>query len=299
MKRRRLAVAANQLGLKAKEKGRLQEAQEHYQRAVALDPTWSVPLYNLGLLFKEQRQWEQSLDYNQRATALDPSSEAAWWNLGIAATALGRWDVARAAWRGFGIKIPEGEGPLDFPCGYGPIRLNADGDGEVVWAHRIDPARAVISNIPLPESRHRWQDVVLNDGAPVGYRTYKGKEIPVLNALQLLEASAFGTFVARVQMPNRRDYLLKLAEIAEKGEGSAEDWSTSVRMICKACSEGRLHETHDTQAAPPEGTHLIALAARDRAHASSILSAWESRMEDVHVEWLDDAVPPGQEADSA
>jgi len=258
-----------------------------------------VPLYNLGLLFKEQRQWEQSLDYNRQATALEPENEAAWWNLGIAATALGRWDVARAAWRGFGIHMPDGEGPIDFPCGYGPIRLNPDGDAEVVWAQRIDPARAVVSNIPFRESGHRWQDVVLNDGAPVGYRTYNGQEYPVLNALQLLEVSPFGTYVARVQMPNQRDYLVKLAEIADQAGGSAEDWSTSIRMICKACSEGRPHQTHDTEAPPPEGTHLIALAARDREHAQNMLFVWESGLDDVHVEWLDEGGEPRQEPDSA
>ena len=236
---------------------------------------------------------EESLEHNRRAAALDPKNQAAWWNMGIAATALGRWDAARAAWKGFGIDVPDGQGPIDLPCGYGPIRINPDGDAEVTWAYRLDPARAELASIPFPESGHRWKDVVLNDGAPNGYRQYKGQELPVFDALELLERSPFGTYVAHVKMPDRRDYLVQLAERAADLEGSAEDWSTSVRIICKACSEGRPHEVHDTKAAPADGVHLIAIAARDRKHASNLLHVWESGLDEVRVESLDEALAPG------
>src|SRR5262249_31321976 len=127
----------------------------------------------------------------------------------------------------------------------------------------------------------------------VGYRRYEGQELPVLNALELLEASPFGTFVARVAMPPQREHAEKLAEVAAELEGAAEDWSTSVRMICKACSEGSPHEAHDTEAAPPDGIHLIGVAARDRDHASKILHVWEAGTDDVRVESLDEALEPG------
>ena len=274
------------------DQGRLAEAIALYQQAAAADPKWSIPLYNLGLVFKNQCKWEESLMYNQLAASADAKNEAAWWNLGIAATALGRWDVARSAWRGFGIKLPDGEGPVDLPCGYGPIRLDPDGNAEVVWAFRLDPARAMLASIPFPESKHHWKDIVLNDGAPVGYRTDQGQQVPVFNALQLLERSAFGTYVAQVAMPHKRDYVARLAETAANLEGCAEDWSTSVRMLCKACSEGRPHDLHDTEATPLEGAHLIGIAARDRDHATRILAAWESGLDDVQVESLDDAADP-------
>jgi tetratricopeptide (TPR) repeat protein len=293
MNKRKKAAQANDRAMQLREQGHLDEAIQLYHTAATLDPTWGAPLYNLGLLYKHQKQWAESLQYNQQATALEPTNEAAWWNLGIAATALGRWDVARAAWRGFGIKLPDGEGPIDLPCGYGPIRLNPDGDGEVVWAYRIDPARAELANIPLPESGHRWRDIVLTDGAPVGYRKYKGKDVPVFNALGVLEPSPFGTFVAEVTMPAKPQYIQQLAELAAKQEGSAEDWTTSTRILCKACSEGRPHATHDTEAAPADGVHLIGIAARDRQHATGILRAWESDLDDVEVKSLGDALAPG------
>jgi hypothetical protein len=294
MIRRTKAAAKNARAMKLQERGRLEEAIALYEQAAALDPGWATPLYNLGLLLKRQRQWKQSLEYNRRATALDPTNQAAWWNMGIAATALGHWQLARQAWRGFGIDVPDGKGPLDFPCGHGPIRLHPAGQAEVVWARRIDPARAVLVSIPFPESEHRWRDVVLNDGAPNGYRRYKGKDVPVLDALQLLEPSPFGTYVAQVALPPGREPIERLAEAADRLGGSAEDWSTSTRVLCKKCSEGRPHAEHDTEAAPPDGVHLIGIAARDRTHAEDILAAWEADTEGIEVESLDAALEPGQ-----
>jgi len=288
MNQREQAEEFDALARGLQDRGRLREAVRMYRKAARVDPTWSVPLYNLGLLFKRQRRWKESLTYNRRAAAVDPHNEAAWWNLGIAATALRRWQVARAAWRGFGIAVPDGRGPLDFPCGFTPIRLNPDGEAEVVWAYRLDPARASLASIPLPESGHRWHDVVLNDGAPNGYRRFEGREYPVFDELTLLERSRFRTYVARVKMPNRRKHVEDLARQAGELEGNAEDWSTSTVIICKACSEGRPHEVHDTERAPRDGFHLIGIAARNRAHATEILHRWEQGRKGVHVEWLAD-----------
>jgi hypothetical protein len=131
---------------------------------------------------------------------------------------------------------------------------------------------------------------VLNDGAPVGYRQVQGKDVPVFNALELLQPSSFGTYVARVKLPPDGDCGSKLTQIADTLDGSAEDWSTSVRMICKACSEGRPHQTHDTEAARDATDHIIGIAARDHAHATKILTAWTAEMNDVHVLSLEDAL---------
>jgi tetratricopeptide (TPR) repeat protein len=292
MTRRTKAAETNQKALELHEKGQLQEAIKLYKKAAALDPRWPLPLYNLGLLFKNICRWKESLKYNHLATTVDPKHEAAWWNLGIAATALGRWGLARTAWRGFGIDIPAGSGPVDFPCGHGPIRLDPKGNAEVVWAERLDPARACLLSIPFPESGHRWRDVVLNDGAPNGYREYQGQEVPVLDALALLEPSAFGTYVAQVALLGKRQQVEKLDKFADELGGSAEDWTTSVRIICKACSEGRPHQTHDSEATRADGVHMIAIAARNRDHAADILSAWESGHRDVEVQRVDEALEP-------
>jgi hypothetical protein len=294
MTKKEKAAQLNGRANNLEERGALKQAIKLYQRAARVDPHWPSPLYNLGLLFKNERRWAKSLQYNRRATAVDPKLEPAWWNLGIAATALGRWDLARLAWQAYGLEVPGGDGPVDFPCGYSPIRLDPEGDAEIVWANRIDPARAVLASIPFPESKHCWGDVVLNDGAPNGYRTYQGQEVPVLDALQLLERSVFGTYMACVTLRPGRKRLVKIAKVAAGLGGSAEDWSTSTRLLCRACSEGRLHESHDTAAAPPDGVHWIGIAARSRRHAAKILSAWEAGTNGIKVESLDEALPRGR-----
>jgi hypothetical protein len=78
--------------------------------------------------------------------------------LGIAATALHDWPEAAAT-----------------AC----VRLNPQSSGEVVWGERLDPARLVILNVPLPESRHRFRDIILNDGAENGTRAVGGIQVPV------------------------------------------------------------------------------------------------------------------------
>ena len=178
--KRRRASRANELGLQLRRSQQLAAAIHEYERAIRIDPTWAVPFYNLGLLHKYEGDWALSLEANLRATELDPSDQAGWWNLGIAATALERWDVARFAWRGAGVKdVPDGAGPVDLPCGQTPVRLNPEGDAEVVWCQRLDPARARIESIPLTD--YCFGDIVLNDGAAVGYRMLGDEKVPVFN----------------------------------------------------------------------------------------------------------------------
>jgi hypothetical protein len=238
-----------------------------------------VPCYNLGLIHKYAGEWELSLSWNQQAVELDAGNEAAWWNLGIAATALGRWEVARCAWRGFGMEVPDGVGPISSACGPTPIRLNPEAGGEVVWAERLDPARASIRNIPLPESGFRWGDIVLNDGAPNGCRVLNGHELPVFDCLCLLQASSFATWVAEVELAAARDDdgpspIDRLTDLAEARGLGFEDWSTSLIPLCKTCSEGCPHSNHEHAAVVLPGIHRLAIAAPDLVQARSLLDDW-------------------------
>ena len=189
--------------------------------------------------------------------------------------------------------MPPGTGSLDLPCGFGPIRLNPAGENtEVVWANRLCPARAEIRNIPFSDSGFAWRDVVLNDGAPVGYRTYNGQELPVFDALELLQPSAFGTFRVDVRMDYSDDLMTQLTDIAFDRGCYAENWTHSVRLLCKACSEGTPHETHDRQAAPPDGIHRVAIAARNKREANAILKAWKAHPAGVGIGDLVQSLKP-------
>ncbi len=261
----------NERGRKLADKGWFAEAEEAYRASADAAPEWSVPWYNLGLLHKYRGNWDESLESNQRAVELSPSDGDSWWNLGIAATALGRWDVARLAWKNCGISVPEGDGPIEMDLGHVPIRLTANTEGEVVWCHRIDPARAILLSVPLPESGHRWGDLVLHDGAANGYRMLQGQKVPVFDELAILQQSGFVTFVAELKA--EPDTLETLSLIADDLGGAAEDWSTSTHILCKECSEGTPGHLHDAERMTPADPHC-GIAARDEAHAQEILNAW-------------------------
>lgn len=276
------AVELNEAGHEASERGDRAAAERAYRDAIAADPEWSVPYYNLGLLCKYEGRWEESATMNARAAELSPEDEAAWWNLGIAASALGQWREARRAWRACGITVDDGDDPPVFNWGQTPIRLDADGAAEVVWARRLDPARARIVSVPLPTAAERWGDIVLNDGAPDGERVVDGRTYHVFNALTVLEPSSFETFV--VELATLPDGAIDVLEtIAEEQGGAAEHWGEATRILCRDCSRGVVHDHHDEDESPAH-PHC-GLAALDAAQAETILSRWLEQTGADVIKW--------------
>ena len=286
-----LAIRHNEKAVKLNERGLVAEAVKYYQKAIKLWPAWATPWYNLGLLRKEQRNWQESLLCNQKAVAIDPEGQDAWWNLGIAATALEDWAEARRAWKGFGIEIPEGEGPIEMELGLTPIRINPYDEAEVVWCDRIDPARAIIACVPLPQSDHRFGDLLLHDGAPNGFGKVEDKEVPVFDELQLIASSEYGTFEVIVSGVGPEDVEL-LSDLAAEQGLAAEDWSSNLRFICRACSEGSLagKHTHDTG----QTDYLrIGFAAFSEIQAREILRKWLAEKRLAKIEEIDCLLEPG------
>jgi hypothetical protein len=239
------AHAANERGRGLADRGDDNGAEGEYRRAVELDPKFESAWFNLGLIYKRRLDWAKCATCNLRAAELSSQPSApAWWNLGIAATAMRDWKLARRAWHSYGVVIPDGEGPIDGFFGRTPVRLRPIDSGEVVWCKRIDPARAIIENVPLPESGHRHGDIVLHDGAPHGERLVEGKAYSVFDELELWEASDEPTVVAALICPTTADSKAAL-DALEVGDVYAEDWTSTIRALCKACSEGRTHSSHD------------------------------------------------------
>ena len=195
--------------------------------------------------------------------------------MGIAATAVADWTAAREAWTRCGITMPAGDGPPDTDFGLVPIRLDPYGAGEVVWARRIDPARAVIENVPLPGTRFRWRDVLLHDGAPEGYRMLDGREVPVFNALERIHGSGFDTYIMELGSSDAAS-TERLTEIAAELGGYAEDWGTRTNILCRECSLGRPHDHRENGS--PAHPHC-GVAATDSSHATQIVEAWLSSTE--------------------
>jgi hypothetical protein len=174
--------------------------------------------------------------------------------------------------------------------GITPIRINPYEEAEVVWCQRIDPARAVIDCVPLPQSDHRFGDMLLHDGAPNGYRKSGGKEFPVFDEIQLLTPSDFGTFEIIVNGAGEQDVEM-LSLLAHDLGLAAEDWSSNLRMICKACSEGSVtsKHTHD----PDLTTYRrIGFAALSEIQARDILRGWMATLPLAKIEEINCLLAP-------
>jgi hypothetical protein len=223
-----------------------------------------------------------------RAAELEPRPEQpAWWNLGIAATALRDWDLARRAWIAYGVRLPEAEGPIEADFGWTPVRIDPDGAAEVVWGRRIDPARIVIENVPLPESGHRYGDIVLHDGEPKGEREVDGRVYPVFDEIEIWQASDTPTLVAELECPHDGDARAAL-DLLEAAGFKAEDWLADVRVLCKACSEGRAHGRHDSAGPPGWQVARTFGIAGDAASVRPILERWEADGEGRRLSIVED-----------
>lgn len=274
----------NALGSKYHDEGLDEKAVEAYDRAINLDPKWSVPWYNKGLLYKYKHQWQESFSCNLRAYELNPKDEAVIWNLGIAATALRNWKAARKAWKAYGISVEESDEELRGNYGMVPVRLNPDDEAEVIWGERIDPARVIIENIPYPQTMFCWKDIVLHDGAPVGHRILNGKEVPVFNSLGLFQKSGMRTFIWN---PKNDYHVQEVEKKLEEFGGYLEVWSNTVRIICKKCSEGISHAKHDKLGSKNSEIRIGVAASSDAIVENinkSILNDVEEKIQDWETE---------------
>lgn len=229
--------------------GELAQAAGYFAKLVKRFPDDSGYHYMQGLTAKNRLDWHTALAANLRAIeCAEAFNEAAHWNAAIAATALHDWHTVRRMWAACGIAIPEGSGEIRADFGIAAIRLNPWADGETVYACRIDPVRARIINVPLPESGWRFGDIALHDGAPTGTRDDgQGGEVHVFNAFECWRPSETPTHTAFVRCPAAAD-AHALTELLEQHGWTAEDWTHSLRYLCLRCSYGIPHE--HTDAAP-------------------------------------------------
>jgi len=256
--------------------GRLDGALSLYLQATEIDPTYASAWYNAALIYKWRHEWASALTCSIQAADHDSSNDASiLWNLGIAASALGSWTHALRAWKGLGIPIETGDdGSPRLNIGVTPIRLlSADGSGEVVWADRFDPVRARILNIPTPESGHRWWDVVLHDAEPKGKRERDGQFLSVFNALERLVPSSAATWAVDLEAPAPED-VEALVQTFHESDDHAQDWSDSLEIICKACSEGTPHEHSPAPARVWTLKRSFGIATEAPGRAEEILSSW-------------------------
>ena len=77
-----------------REKDRLLEAIDAYQRSIEINPSYWVVHANLGLAFKKTRQFQKAVDAFQNALKLAPDNLDTHLNLGNVYNYLGNWEAA-------------------------------------------------------------------------------------------------------------------------------------------------------------------------------------------------------------
>jgi tetratricopeptide (TPR) repeat protein len=258
------------------------KAIQIYHNIIDVDSSWSVPYYNLGLIYKYKSQWEKSYEFNLKATELNVQDEAAWWNLGIACTALKKWRAARIAWNKFGLELDINDTEVSIDLGAAPIRLLND---EVVWTTRVCPARAYIENVPLEESGYRYNDLVLIDGSPTGTTILDGVEYSVFDELEVLEESGYQTYSIGVEVDDS-DEITALEDMCYDLNYGFENWTDSVKILCKQCSEGVPHEDHDNELESNTDVYNLAIATNMLEELENVLEEWMLKNNAV-VNWIE------------
>lgn len=269
----------------AMDRGALSEASRHFGALLERDPGNRYHHYMRGLAHKYLLDWPTSLQHNLRALELaDEGKEAEYWNAAIAATGLGDWARVRALWHGCGIRVPEGQGAIAGDYGVAVVRLNPWSAGETVWMRRIDPVRARLLNVPLPESGHRFGDIVLHDGASTGSRWDGERQVHVFNELQRLEPSDFATHAVFVRCDRSED-LQPLRDATAPGIGYIEDWTDSVRHYCLRCSYDTPHR-HDAPTINDDWSadRSLGMAAQSRRSVEKLLEDWQG---DGNGRWVE------------
>jgi hypothetical protein len=233
------------------------------------DPRVGDWWYDAALAHKFRRDWGQAYRLGVHAAAHAPRGrqDPAFWNLGIAATIQRDWATARAAWDGYGIDLPPGDGPITGDFGRALVRLAGVGGSEVVWVTRLCPTRARVVNVPFDTSR-RFGEIVVHDGEPKGDRVVGDRTYRVFDELMLFEASDLPTLAVTVTAEAAD--LDALADLLDTNDFGFEPLGNAV-VLCTCCSEGSV--TQSTVTLDGEQRCLIA-APPDRAR--DILDTWQN-----------------------
>ena len=272
-------------GSSLREKGRLDEAEATFRKAIEADASSADAWHNLGLLYKYQGRWPESMECQGKAVELDPEDESWWWDLGIAATGAGDWSAARQAWKRCGVEIPAAEGEVEKDMGPAAVRVKGTAEvPEVIWAQRVDPARAELQGVPLPTTERRWKDVVIHEGVPNGSRGRSGKQFHVFDELRLFKPSGFKTYRVVSSIKPKEAGPALLESFQEAGL-AASDWQSSVRFLCEICLTGVPHKVHSHEV--HGGERIYGAAANSEDEVREIVSAWNEKWPECEVVGID------------
>lgn len=251
------------------EQNDIYNAAKLLRRIARSAPDWWEPHAELAELYKKQGEWKAMLHFAKRSVALHASNPAAWRNLGIAATALKKNRIAQTVWNKFGITAGKAD-----PRALITLRVPSGRRFEILWAHPLDPARAVITSIPQPVSGRRYHDVLLFDFEPCGYTVNGTKRYAVFDQLGLYRHSPYKTFSCTVDTTDKKT-LRTLERLCREGGLGFENWTNAARVMSFQ-SENALPEFYGADILPASSgsESVIALAALNQKDAEAVLRDW-------------------------
>jgi tetratricopeptide (TPR) repeat protein len=249
--------------------GDVYNAVKLYKKATKSCPQWFPPFERLGLIYKGRQDWKGALYYNKKAVSLNPANRNAWWDLGIAATALKRWRLARSVWSKFGISQKEAR-----KKGKASVRLKVGQQFEIVEVQLLDPARAMISSIPFPNSDRRFRDIILYDRDISGYYRSKGAKLPVYDELDLHKRSVYQTASCWLHEVGESE-VKKLEEMCLEYKLGFEVWSNA-QLNTSFANAGKVPEYQTVEGLNIDtGGAWVAIAAKSVKQVRSVLDSWE------------------------
>ena len=241
------------------------------KRAIKLDPDYAPPYLLLGRIYHERQEWKPCLYYHQQYIALKPRAREVWPYIGLAAAALGKWAVAREAWRHEGYALPDSDRPVRLAPSLIGIRCKHRGKQEILWARRLDPVRAELLSLPQLPLDLNYGDTLLFDLTAVGDRMLPKGRIAIHPYLARLERRFYTTYRVRLYTESAAplDTLERLCSEAQLG---FDNWSAATRQITGA----GLTEYYGQELlqATEHIIPLVGIAVRHREQLEEVLEAW-------------------------
>lgn len=167
------------------------DAEAAYARALALDPENGWWRFNLGLFYKHRGRFAEGAALFARVREQVGNETPVLWNLAICATAAGDGAAAAEAWVRLGFAAELGPGGLPRVADLGDVIVRAStggigaahpGRGPVdyqdVQVRPESPCHGVVLSPTVSPVGVDVGDVVLWDGAPVGYRREGDTQVP-------------------------------------------------------------------------------------------------------------------------
>jgi len=120
---------------------RPQEALDAFNRAIALDPSFSWPHHNIGRLYLDQGNLEQALPWLAKAVEVNPDHWRAQFSLGVASHKAKRYDDALAAYARAAAMSPD-DADTHANIGWILVKTGREAEGvrELQTAVRLDPS---------------------------------------------------------------------------------------------------------------------------------------------------------------